>query len=162
MLILARRRFSEPNRPEFLNFVVAWFVEPTPSASQRQTVPANRGWCWGRSVSDIFQEVDEEVRREQLKKLWERYGTYIIAALILVIVAVGGWRGYEWWQAKRAAGACGVRTGSDARGIREAPGVGSGVRQTRHRRHRRLSRAGALARGRRARPDRSQRRGQSL
>jgi hypothetical protein len=103
MLILARRRFSEPNRPEFLNFVVAWFVEPTPSASQRQTVPANRGWCWGRSVSDIFQEVDEEVRREQLKKLWERYGTYIIAALILVIVAVGGWRGYEWWQAKRAA-----------------------------------------------------------
>ena len=37
------------------------------------------GWRWGRSVSDIFQEVDEEVRREQLKKLWERYGTYIIA-----------------------------------------------------------------------------------
>ena len=25
MLILARRRFSEPNRPEFLDFVVAWF-----------------------------------------------------------------------------------------------------------------------------------------
>jgi hypothetical protein len=54
-------------------------------------------------VSDIFQEVDEEVRREQLKRLWERYGTYIIAACILVIVAVGGWRGYQWWQAKRAA-----------------------------------------------------------
>ena len=54
-------------------------------------------------MSDIFQEVDEEVRREQLKKLWERYGTYIIAACILVIVAVGGWRGYQWWEAKRAA-----------------------------------------------------------
>jgi len=26
-------------------------------------------------VSDIFNEVDEEVRREQLKKLWEQYGT---------------------------------------------------------------------------------------
>jgi len=25
-------------------------------------------------VSDIFTEVDEEVRREQLKNLWERYG----------------------------------------------------------------------------------------
>src|SRR5271170_3007090 len=61
------------------------------------------GWRWGRSVSDIFQEVDEEVRREQLKKLWERYGTYIIAVLILVIVGVGGWRGYQWWQTKRAA-----------------------------------------------------------
>ncbi len=54
-------------------------------------------------MSDIFQEVDEEVRREQLKKLWERYGTYLIAVCILVVVAVGGWRGYEWWQTKRAA-----------------------------------------------------------
>jgi len=61
------------------------------------------GWRWGKSVSDIFQEVDEEVRREQLKKLWERYGTYIIAVCILVIAAVGGWRGNEWWQTKRAA-----------------------------------------------------------
>ena len=103
MLILARRRFSEPNRPEFLNFVVGWFVAPGSSRFARGAVPSSRNWCWGRSVSDIFQEVDEEVRREQLKKLWERYGTYIIAACILVIVAVGGWRGYEWWQAKRAA-----------------------------------------------------------
>lgn len=54
-------------------------------------------------MSDIFQEVDEEVRREQLKKLWERYSSYIIAVCVLVIVAVGGWRGYEWWQTKRAA-----------------------------------------------------------
>jgi hypothetical protein len=54
-------------------------------------------------VADIFQEVDEEVRREQLKKLWQRYGNYIVAACILVVLAVGGWRGYEWWQTRRAA-----------------------------------------------------------
>jgi hypothetical protein len=54
-------------------------------------------------VSDIFQEVDEEVRREQLKKLWERYGGYLIAACIAVVIGVGVWRGYEWWQAKQAA-----------------------------------------------------------
>jgi len=54
------------------------------------------------SVSDIFQEVDEEVRREQLKKLWQRYGNHIIAACVLVIAAVGAWRGYEWWQTKKA------------------------------------------------------------
>ncbi len=53
-------------------------------------------------MADIFQEVDEEVRREQLKKLWDRYGTYFIAACVLVVVGVGAWRGYEWWQAKRA------------------------------------------------------------
>ena len=54
-------------------------------------------------MADIFQEVDEEVRREQLKKLWQGYGNYIAAACIIVVVAVGGWRGYEWWQGKKAA-----------------------------------------------------------
>jgi hypothetical protein len=54
-------------------------------------------------VADIFQEVDEEVRREQLKKLWQRYGNYIAAACIIVVAAVGGWRGYEWWQSEKAA-----------------------------------------------------------
>jgi hypothetical protein len=57
----------------------------------------------GFQVSDIFQEVDEEVRREQLKQLWERYGTLLIAACVLLVVAVGGWRTYEWWEAKKAA-----------------------------------------------------------
>jgi len=56
-------------------------------------------------VSDIFQEVDEEVRREQLKKLWERYGIFIIAACVLLVVAVGGWRTYEWYEGKKAAAA---------------------------------------------------------
>ena len=54
-------------------------------------------------MSDIFREVDEEVRREQLKKLWERYGGLLIAACVLLVLAVAGWRGYEWWQAKKAA-----------------------------------------------------------
>src|SRR6476469_8323399 len=56
-----------------------------------------------RSVSDIFSEVDEEVRREQLKKLWERYGSLLIAACVLLVAEVAGWRGYEWWEAKKAA-----------------------------------------------------------
>lgn len=54
-------------------------------------------------MTDIFQEVNEEVRREQLKKLWERYGGYLIAACIVLVMGVGAWRGYQWWQAKQAA-----------------------------------------------------------
>ena len=54
-------------------------------------------------MTDIFREVDEEVRREQLKKLWDRYGSYAVAAAVLVVLAVAGWRGYGWWEAKRAA-----------------------------------------------------------
>jgi hypothetical protein len=54
-------------------------------------------------VTDIFQEVDEEVRREQLKKLWQRYGNYLVAACILIVAAVAAWRAYDWWQTKKAA-----------------------------------------------------------
>jgi hypothetical protein len=54
-------------------------------------------------VSDIFNEVDEELRREQFKKLWDRYGILIIALAVLFIAAVGGWRGYQWYEAKQAA-----------------------------------------------------------
>ena len=54
-------------------------------------------------MSELFDEVDEEVRREQLKKLWDRYSIYIIACALLIIAAVGGWRGYQYLEAKKAA-----------------------------------------------------------
>lgn len=54
-------------------------------------------------MSELFDEVDEEVRREQLKKLWDKYSLYIIAGMILIIAAVGGWRGYQYLEAKKAA-----------------------------------------------------------
>jgi hypothetical protein len=53
-------------------------------------------------VSDIFHEVDEEVRREQLKKLWDRWGNYIVALAFLVVLGIAGWRGWEWWEAKKS------------------------------------------------------------
>lgn len=54
-------------------------------------------------MSELFDEVDEEVRREQLKKLWDRYSLYIIAAAVLVVAAVGAWRGYQYVEAQKAA-----------------------------------------------------------
>ena len=54
-------------------------------------------------MSELFDEVDEEVRREQLKKLWDRYSLYIVALALLVIAGVGGWRGYQYLEAKKAA-----------------------------------------------------------
>ena len=54
-------------------------------------------------MADIFREVDEEVRRERLKQLWDRYSTLIVAVAVLIIAGIGGWRGYQWWEAKKAA-----------------------------------------------------------
>ena len=53
-------------------------------------------------MSDVFREVDEEVRREQLKKLWERYQYLIVGVVFLVVVGVGGWRIYEHLQTQQA------------------------------------------------------------
>ncbi|MEA2933541.1 MAG: hypothetical protein QOD74_187 [Variibacter sp.] len=54
-------------------------------------------------MADIFREVDEEVRRERLKQLWDTWGNYITALMLLMVVGIGGWRAYQWWESKRAA-----------------------------------------------------------
>ena len=54
-------------------------------------------------MSELFDEVDEEVRRDQLKKLWDQYSIYIIALALLIIAGVGGWRGYQYLEARKAA-----------------------------------------------------------
>ncbi|QPF88987.1 tetratricopeptide repeat protein [Bradyrhizobium commune] len=54
-------------------------------------------------MSELFDEVDEEVRREQLKKLWDNYSIYFIGLMVLIVAAVGGWRGYQYLEAKKAA-----------------------------------------------------------
>ena len=54
-------------------------------------------------MTELFDEVDEDVRRDQLKKLWDRYSLLIIAVALLIIAAVGGWRGYQYLEAKKAA-----------------------------------------------------------
>jgi hypothetical protein len=61
-------------------------------------------------VSDdsLFREVDEEVRREQVKKLWDRYGTLLVAVSLLVIVGVAGWKGWQYWQLSRSQAAAKV------------------------------------------------------
>lgn len=53
-------------------------------------------------MSDIFQEVDEEVRREQLKKLWDNYGNHLVTLCLLIIAGVAAWRVYQWWEVKQA------------------------------------------------------------
>ena len=51
----------------------------------------------GKVVSDIFREIEDELRRDNLLKLWSRYSRYIIAgAVLLALIAAGifAWRQY--------------------------------------------------------------------
>ena len=47
-------------------------------------------------MADIFEEVDEELKEENLKKLWDRYGRFLIAAVVLLIGGVGA---FKFWEA---------------------------------------------------------------
>jgi hypothetical protein len=55
-------------------------------------------------VSDesLFREVDEEIRQDQLKKLWDLYGSYIVALCVGVVIAVAALKGWQYWQLKQA------------------------------------------------------------
>lgn len=56
------------------------------------------------SDSTAFQEVDDAVRQDQLKEWWIRWGTWLVGAVVLVVVAVSaviGWRQYD--ASRRAA-----------------------------------------------------------
>jgi hypothetical protein len=56
----------------------------------------------------LAREVDEELRREQLLKLWEKYGTYVVVAIALIVVGVGGVKYYQY-RTTVAAEAAGAR-----------------------------------------------------
>ena len=57
-------------------------------------------------MSDIFQEVDEEVRRDKAAEFWKKYQNLILAGAALVVLASGGFRywQYERERAQQAAG----------------------------------------------------------
>ncbi len=58
-------------------------------------------------MSDIFQEVDEEVRRDKALEFWTRYQNLILGVAVLVVLGTAGFRFWEYrqTQAAQAAGA---------------------------------------------------------
>jgi len=58
-------------------------------------------------MADIFQEVDDEVRRDKAAEFWRKYQNLILAAAALIVLAVAGFRywQYENEKAEQAAGA---------------------------------------------------------
>jgi hypothetical protein len=49
-------------------------------------------------VSDIFREIDEELRRDNFLKLWKLYGRYVIGVVVAVMLIAAGvvaWRNHQ-------------------------------------------------------------------
>jgi len=53
----------------------------------------------------LLREVDEELRRERLEKLWKRYGNLFMALSFGIVAAVGAYKGWQYYQRKQAEAA---------------------------------------------------------
>jgi len=56
-------------------------------------------------MSDIFQEVDEDLARDKAERLWKRYQTPVFVAAFLVVAATGAWTWYDKERVKAAESA---------------------------------------------------------
>jgi hypothetical protein len=57
-------------------------------------------------LADIFREVEEDIRRDRLQHLWDKYGIYLIGFVVGIIALtslVVGWRAYTQSQAEEAS-----------------------------------------------------------
>src|SRR3546814_9631016 len=54
-----------------------------------------------RRVGDIFQEIEEEFRRDRLDRLWKRYGPYLIAVFVLIVAGTAGYVGWREYSASQ-------------------------------------------------------------
>lgn len=54
-------------------------------------------------MTDIFDEVAEDLRRERATHAWKRLAPYVIGAAVLIVAVVGGHRAYEYYEAQKAA-----------------------------------------------------------
>lgn len=61
-------------------------------------------------MSDVFEEVNEDIRRENQIKLWKKYGPWVIGACVLVVAAVGGNQFYKNYQISQAVSASNAYT----------------------------------------------------
>jgi len=52
--------------------------------------------------NSIFREVDDEVRQEEYKKLWDRYGKHLGVAGLVFIAAIAGWQGWKYYQIQQS------------------------------------------------------------
>ena len=52
--------------------------------------------------TDLIREVDEELRREQIEKLWKQHSAKVYTGAAIIVLAVAGYKGWQAWRAWQA------------------------------------------------------------
>ncbi|MCX7382391.1 MAG: tetratricopeptide repeat protein, partial [Alphaproteobacteria bacterium] len=59
-------------------------------------------------MSDIFAEVDEDLRADRAQKMLKKYGGVLIGAALVVVIGVAGWQAWRAYEAKETARVAGI------------------------------------------------------
>ena len=67
--------------------------------------PAGRAGMVHEKMSDdsFFREVNEEIRQDQARLVWDRYGPYALVLAVLVVLGTAAFVAYEYWVDTRAS-----------------------------------------------------------
>jgi len=52
-------------------------------------------------MADIFDEVNEELKQDQLKQIWNKYSKYIISVAFILFISVLGYFFYDKWKLEK-------------------------------------------------------------
>lgn len=53
-------------------------------------------------MPDLVDEVDEELRQERAARLAKQFGGLFAGVALLVLAGIGGWQGWNWYEARQA------------------------------------------------------------
>lgn len=54
-------------------------------------------------MADIFREIDEEMRQENLQRIWKKYNVLIVAAVAAILIGTAGYVGWQHYSASQRA-----------------------------------------------------------
>ncbi|MFQ3622564.1 MAG: tetratricopeptide repeat protein [Acetobacteraceae bacterium] len=49
-------------------------------------------------MADIFDEIEEDLRKERARRLWDRYAWIVLTAAGALLLAIAGWQGWRWYE----------------------------------------------------------------
>ncbi len=52
-------------------------------------------------MSDIFREIDEDLRRDRMERLFKRYGGIVLAGALALVAGTGGYTAWRSWEQSR-------------------------------------------------------------
>lgn len=55
-------------------------------------------WQEPTTLADIFQEIDEELRRDRWEILWQKYGKYLVGCAVAIVAGTAAWVGWQNYQ----------------------------------------------------------------